>query len=60
MTSAQKGRGVKKYPKFADKQFINLQTEGVQKLRKKVERHIWKPQSPLTSALHEIESGVSE
>ena len=35
MTSAQKGRGVKKYPKFADKQFINLQTEGVQKLRKK-------------------------
>ena len=28
MTSAQKGRGYKKYPKFADKQFMNIADRG--------------------------------
>ena len=36
MTSAQRGRGVRKYPNFADKQYIKLgqRREGVKKSQK--------------------------
>lgn len=55
MTSAQAGELVKKYPIFADKQYISMRTEeeGVKKSTTIVKRPIWK--TPSAKARNEAE-----